>query len=104
MSNFFPGLNHTVRVTFKDVSFVMQFQTLDHMRMGLVTAQSAKPTEDLSITLTPVGHNIFIVAWQRENGTKVVHIHDYDQQTVHSYVTTPEQQFLQLHGSLLITD
>lgn len=60
-------------------------------------------TETVDIHVVPLGNSIFAVSWQEKDGTTVTAIQDYDSRVVHSFTTLPNNSFLSMTGSFLVT-
>jgi len=100
----FPYLHKTVTITFGATEFAMAFHSQTAATMTMVRGVHAGVSEELTIAITPLRTGQFVISWQRTNKTTAVHVHDYQQKTVHSFVTTPEDTFLHLVGTLAVKE
>jgi hypothetical protein len=56
-------------------------------------------SETLTIKVEPITDGIFLVTWQESDKTMVVHIEDYNRQTIVTNITEPDLTFDQFHGT-----
>jgi hypothetical protein len=53
----------------------------------------------VNIKVEPITDGIFLVTWQESDKTTVVHIEDYNRQTIVTNITEPDLTFDQFHGT-----
>ena len=53
----------------------------------------------MTIKVEPITDGIFLVTWQESDKTTVVHIEDYNRQTIVTNITNPDLTFDQFHGT-----
>jgi hypothetical protein len=97
----YPAPGHTYNVNFGDTAFRLEFhpdaQTMTFTGLGEALEETH---ETIHYTAVPVRPNVFMVYWQEANKTTVVHVQDFENQTVHTNITTPDQQFYNLSGTM----
>lgn len=52
------------------------------------------------INLIEIRPNLLLVSWQEKDGTTVTHLEDFENNIVHSNITTTDKTFLNLKGTL----
>ncbi|MGM8227400.1 nuclear transport factor 2 family protein [Cellvibrio sp. ARAG 10.3] len=60
-------------------------------------------TEVVDTHVVPLGNSLFAVSWQETDGATVTNVQDYDRGLVHSHVTLPTGEFLQMTGTIAVT-
>ena len=55
-------------------------------------------SETVTIKVKPITDGIFLVTWQESDKTTVVHIEDYNRQTIVTNITEADLIFDQFHG------
>jgi len=53
----------------------------------------------VTIKVEPITDGIFLVTWQESDKTTVVHIENYNRQTIVTNITEPDLTFDQFHGT-----
>ena len=53
----------------------------------------------MTIKVEPITDGIFLVTWQESDKTTVVHIENYNRQTIVTNITEPDLTFDQFHGT-----
>ena len=53
----------------------------------------------MTIKVEPITDGIFLVTWQESDKTTVVHIENYNRQTIVTNITKPDLTFDQFHGT-----
>ena len=56
-------------------------------------------SETVTIKVKPITDGIFLVTWQESDKTTVVHIEDYNRQTIVTNITEADLTFDQFHGT-----
>ena len=56
-------------------------------------------SETVTIKVKPITDGIFLVTWQESDETTVVHIEDYNRQTIVTNITEADLIFDQFHGT-----
>ena len=64
----------------------------------LVGTNKSSNTEQ--ITMNEIRPNVYMIYWKEKTGNTVVHIEDFENQTVHTNITTPDGNFYNLDGPL----
>src|SRR5277367_4459045 len=97
MVNAFPAVGRKYLVTFTAEDGVDQFRVqLDFHSNTSLTYTGVRAdgsltnnTETVEISVEPIGELLFLVTWQEESGTTVVHIEDYSKNTIITNITSP---------------
>ena len=110
----FPGVGHKYLVDFRSASGV-------HFRVQLAFASETSLTftgidtngnpipnssETVVIAVEPIRDQLFLVTWQENDGTTVVHLEDYKMNTIITNITEPNTgakivpKFSKFHGTV----
>lgn len=94
-----PGKSYEAR--FGDTAFLLRFDA-DGKRMRFEDI-GEKPVDTVAQTVdytaVKIRPNVYMVYWTEADGTTVVHVEDFEKRTVHTNITTPDLQFLNMTGS-----
>lgn len=82
----FPAVNQVWRADFGQMAFDLEFQK-DSLTYYAVKGAPTGEKETVPYTVTPLRDGQFAVRWVDRTGY-VVHVEDFKQGTVHSFVTT----------------
>lgn len=103
----FPGLRRTVVIDFgEDGPFgpfaaELDFDAVQNTVTFLVTRGSVLgKSETLPFNAREIRDGVWLVTWQEADLLTVVQVQDFKAGTVMSAVTTADQQFVQLNGSI----
>lgn len=100
MASRFPGVGHRYFVDF--VAFQIQLDFVSETSLtyyNLDKDGNKVGSETVTIKVEPITDGIFLVTWQESDKTTVVHIEDYNRQTIVTNITEPDLTFDQLHGT-----
>lgn len=105
MPSTYPAVDRTLTIDFgydgpfgpfaADLAFSADSLTFVVTRGGLLGK-----TETLPYVATEVRPGLWVVTWQEEDLLTVVQVQDFEAGTVTSAVTTADQQFVTLNGSI----
>ncbi len=109
MANAYPALDRTLTIDFgEDGPFGpfaadLVFSSETGMLTFLVTRGALlDKTETLPFEATEVRPGLWLVIWQEADLLTVVQVQDFDAGTVTSAVTTADQQFVKLDGTITL--
>ena len=109
MASQYPALDRTLVIDFGDdgpfgpFAADLAFSSADGTVTFLVTRGSLSgKTETLPFTATEVRDGLWLVTWQEADLLTVVQVQDFEAGTVTSAVTTADQQFLTLGGTITL--
>lgn len=107
MPHGFPGLNRQLVIDFGEdgplgpFAAKLDFDAVQNTVTFLVTRGSMLgKTETLPFNASEITDGIWLVTWQEEDLLTVVQVQDFKVGRVLSAVTTADQQFVQLNGSV----
>lgn len=90
MADAFPGVGHYYRVDF--VAFRVELHFISETSMTYAgigdDGQPGTPTP-VTITIRPIRDQLFLVTWQEDDSTTVVHLEDYKENTIVTHITSP---------------
>lgn len=97
----FPAVGHRYFVDFVAFRVELQFTSdtsLTYYNVG--PSGEIVGSETVTIKVEPITDKIFLVTWQESDKTTVVHIEDYERQTIVTNITSPPGfAFDQFHGT-----
>ena len=100
MASGFSGVGHRYFVDF--VAFQVELDFASEMSLtyyNLDKNGNKVGSETVTIKVEPITDGIFLVTWQESDKTTVVHIEDYNRQTIVTNITEPDLTFDQFHGT-----
>jgi MoaF-like len=113
LADSFPAVGHKYAVEFRSDNGDGQFRVqLEFHSLTSLTYRGIRPdgslsssSETVNITVEPIRDLLFLVTWKEQQGTTVVHLEDYKNNTIITNITspTPEQDnpdFVKFHGTM----
>ena len=113
MADSFPAVGHKYAVEFRSDNGNGQFRVqLEFHSLTSMTYRGIRPdgslsasSETVNITVEPIRDLLFLVGWKEQQGTTVVHLEDYKNNTIITNITspTPDQdnpEFVKFHGTM----
>jgi hypothetical protein len=93
MADGFPGVGHRYRVDFGG-GFRVELHFISETSMTYASVDkdgNVGPPVDppVSITIRPIRDQLFLVTWQEDDSTTVVHLEDYKENTIVTHITSP---------------
>ena len=92
----FPGAGHIYFVDFGVFNASLDFESDEVLTYTTSTGE----TETVAITAIRLRNKLWEVYWQETDGTTVVHVDDFQNGTVRTHITHPNDRFVVLNGSL----
>ena len=113
MADQFPAVGHKYLVAFTadDGSGGFRVQ-LDFHSESSMTYTGVRPdgslsgnSETVNITVEPIRDLLFLVTWKEQGGMTVVHLEDYRDNTIITWITAPgpDPTFSRFHGTMTQT-
>ncbi len=99
-STHFPAVGHVYEVDFGNWVHHLRFESEAAMSITNVDGPFKGDSETVQIVVTLIRQNIFMISWQEEDQTTVVHVEDYENGIVHTHVTKPGGAFIRRSGTL----
>lgn len=104
MANF-PAVGNSYLVDFQAFKVRLFFSSLTSLTYTVLNPDgSAGQIETVTIRVESIGPMLFLVTWQEADKTSVVHIENYDANTIITNITNPDGSFDQFHGTFSIID
>jgi hypothetical protein len=96
----FPAIGHTFEANFGEFAYHLKFET-DGKTMRFTPSTKPDFLEAQAVTYRAIGlrPGVFQVTWKEADGTTVTHIEDFEQGFVHTNITQPSLNFVNLSGS-----
>lgn len=100
MQNGFPAVGHRYLVDFQDFKVILDFALATSLTYTVLNPDgSSGQVETVSIKVESIRDLLFLVTWQESDKTTVVHIEDYQNSTIITNITNPDNSFNQFHGT-----
>jgi hypothetical protein len=100
MPSGFPGVGHRYFVDFVAFQVELDFVSETSLTYYNLDKNGNKVgSETVTIKVELITDGIFLVTWQESDKTTVVHIEDYNRQTIVTNITEPDLTFDQFHGT-----
>ena len=100
MPSGFPGVGHRYFVDFDAFQVELDFESEISLTYYNLDKNGNKVgSETVTIKVEPITDGIFLVTWQESDKTTVVHIEDYNRQTIVTNITESDLTFDQFHGT-----
>lgn len=95
----FPAVGHLFEVDYGgDLLVRFKFHSISSMTIYGMKGKYKDFVETVGIEVTSIRPDVFMVAWQEENKTTVVHIEDFGEDIIYANITKPGNEFLRLEG------
>jgi hypothetical protein len=101
----YPALGNSYVANFGEFAWHLDFdadgQTLTFNPIDPKQADLAGESGSQTVTYTavPIRDGVFMVYWQEARGTTVTHVQDFENQRVHTNITTRDDTFINLPGT-----
>ncbi|QOY21854.1 hypothetical protein FYK61_10810 [Xanthomonas citri] len=96
----FPAPGRIYEANFGELAFQLKFD-IDGKTMRFVPASAPDFDKAQAVTYRAlaVRPGVFLVTWVEADGTTVTHVEDFEEGLVHTNITQPNLNFLNLTGS-----
>jgi hypothetical protein len=96
----FPAVGHIYEADFGQLAFYLKFDADGRtMRFAATDAPDFDQAEAVTYRALEVRPDIYLVTWTEADGTTVTHVEDFGLERVHTNITQPSLNFLNLTGS-----
>jgi hypothetical protein len=96
----FPAVGHVYEANFGSWVFHLHFKSETVMTLTNAEGLFKGISETVQISVTLIRPDVFMITWQEADRTTVVHVQDFENGIVHTYVTEPNGAFLCASGTL----
>lgn len=97
----FPATGHVYEARFSaETVFRLDFRQPQQLTYTVLAGPTRGKTETVHYTAVPVAPNIFMVYWQEADGTRVVHVENFQREHVWTNIALPDGGFLHLDAPL----
>jgi hypothetical protein len=101
----FPAVGHSYLVDFQEFKVKLNFLSETSLFWAVLNPDgSVGESETDVIRVEAIGPQLFLVTWQENDKTTVVHIEDYANNTIITNITNPNLTFEQHHGTFTQLD
>ena len=101
----FPAVGHRYLVGFQKFKVVLSFTSDKSLTYTVINPDgSAGQVETVAIRVERIVAKVYLVTWQEADKTAVVHVEDYDRNTIITNITNPDNSFDQFHGTFVQLD
>jgi hypothetical protein len=101
----FPFVGHTYLVDFGQLRYELNFTSDTSMTYTRVEKDGSRGgSETVTIAVTPIRDQVFMVTWQEADKTTVVHVEDYANSIVYTNITFggADDKFVKFKGTLTL--
>lgn len=98
----YPAPGHVYEARFGNLAYRLDFHqngqdmTFSTIGEGPPVAEAVQTVRYTAIAIRP---GVFMVYWSEKDGSTVVHVEDFDNDTLQSNITLPDHRFLNLSGT-----
>ncbi|OGS45842.1 MAG: hypothetical protein A2539_05590 [Elusimicrobia bacterium RIFOXYD2_FULL_34_15] len=101
-SKLLPAIGHIYQANFGDVIFHLNFESETKMTYTMIKGPMKGTYETVNITVKQIRQEVFMIYWQEDDMTTVVHVEDFEKGIVYANITQTNGTFINLEGSLKI--
>lgn len=94
----FVAVGKSYNVDFGDQKFRLDFTSAKEM---VFTSPDGKNTAKVDITVTPIGHDVYMIYWSRRAGQHVVHVNDFRNGIAYTNIFLPDGSASRRKGTLV---
>jgi hypothetical protein len=98
--NNFGIIGRLFEADFGEKTFTLLYENSSKLILTEVKGSEVGRTQHLSVTIVELRPKLFMVNWQEENKLTVTDIEDYENGVVYANMTTPNDNFVSLKGTL----
>jgi hypothetical protein len=99
----FPAVGHKYLVDFQQFRVILDFTSVTSMTFtGVAADGSTGGSTTVAIDVEPIRDGLFLVTWQEEDKTTVVHLEDYKNDTIITCITGSDGSFMKFHGTVAL--
>lgn len=95
-----PIVGHVFEADFGAMTFHLHFETDSTMILTEVRGPQVGMKQTVNIKKVEIRPNVYLVYWQEADKNTVTDLQDYENQVVYANITTPNNEFLNLKGTL----
>ena len=85
---------------FGEKAFTLFYESASKLILTGVKGPGVGKIQKLSVNIIELRPNLFMVTWQEENKLTVTDIEDYEKGVVYANMTTPNDNFISIKGTL----
>lgn len=93
-------IGHVFEAELGEKTFHLFYENKDTLILTDVRGPDMGKKQILTVKITELRPNLYMVNWQEANKTAVTDIEDYENGIVYANVTTPSNKFLNIKGTL----
>ncbi|PIO97638.1 MoaF-related domain-containing protein [Pleomorphomonas carboxyditropha] len=95
----FPAVGNLYEVDYGgDLLVRLEFHSISSLTIYGMKGKYKDFVETVKIEVTPLRQDVFMVAWQEENQTTVVHVEDFGKGVIYANITKPGNEFMRIEG------
>jgi hypothetical protein len=85
---------------FGEKSFTLFYENANKLILTEVKGPKVGRIQKLSVNIVELRSNLFMVTWQEENKLTVTDLEDYEKGVLYANMTTPNNKFISIKGTL----
>lgn len=100
MENKIKVIGNKFKADFKQMAFQLHFESATQMTFAQILPDTLGQPETVQTTMIEIRPNVYMVYWKEKSGATVTHLEDFQNETVYTNITLPDQTFINLKGTL----
>ncbi len=96
----FSLAGQTFIADFGEKAFTLHYESLNRLILTEIKGPTVGRRQTLAVKIVELRPRLFIVNWQEDTKLSVTDIEDYQNGVVYANMTTPDDNFVQLKGTL----
>ena len=98
----FSIVGQTFLADFGEKAFTLFYENKNKLILTAIGGPEAGRIQKLAVNIVELRNKLFMVNWQEENKLAVTDIEDYEKGIVYANMTTPNDNFVTVRGTLKI--
>ena len=95
-------IGHKFKVDFGQMAFQLHFEHATQMTFAPIVENGLGESETVQTTMVEIRPDVYMVYWKEKSGTTVTHLEDFQNETVYTNITSPDNSFINLKGTLTL--
>ena len=97
-------IGNKFKVNFGEYSFLLHFESETQLTWKAITDTGFGDHETVNISKVEIRPNVYMIYWKEKSGVTVTHVEDFENGIVYTNITDPDNEFLNLKGTLVKID
>jgi hypothetical protein len=88
------------KADFGQMAFQLHFESATQMTFAQILPNQLGVPETVQTNMVEVRPNVYMVYWKEKSGITVTHVEDFQNEVVYTNITSPDNNFINLKGTL----